>query len=288
MISKTLFQLFHISLSAVTLSFCKEYLLRYHEKTFQNLLDSIPASEVLYVDETPVKLHGHCGYIWVFTNGRQVISIYRESRESGFLKEFLKGFNGVLVSDFYNGYDALECKKQKCLIHLIRDFNSDLIKNPFDEAFKEIALDFSLLLQQIVLAIHRYGLRAYHLKRFINPAQKFLEKVAGTNYPSPICQQYQARLKRNRDSLFEFLDHDGVGWNNTNAEHAIKALALHSDKDINSYSMRRIDTYLKIMSIYQSCQMMQLGFFDFLRSERLELRGERHRKSQHSPKRKTI
>jgi len=288
MISKTLFQLFHIRLSAVTLSFCKEYLLRYHEKTFQNLLDSIPASEVLYVDETPIKLHGHCGYIWVFTNGRQVISIFRESRESGFLKEFLKGFNGVLVTDFYNGYDALECKKQKCLIHLIRDFNSDLVKNPFDEAFKKMALDFSLLLQQIVLAIHRYGLRAYHLKRFSDPARKFLEKVAGTNYLSPVCQQYQVRLKRNRDSLFEFLDPDGVGWNNTNAEHAIKALALHNDKDINSYSISRIDTYLKIMSIYQTCEMMGLEFFDFLRSDNFILKEKRHRKSRHTSKRKPI
>jgi Transposase IS66 family len=32
-------------------------------------------------------------------------------------------------------------------------------------------------------------------------------------------------LAKNRDRLFTFLDHDGVPWNNNNAEHAIKAFA---------------------------------------------------------------
>jgi hypothetical protein len=41
----------------------------------------------------------------------------------------LSGFRGVLVSDFYAGYDSLPCKQQRCLIHLIRDLNGDFLKN---------------------------------------------------------------------------------------------------------------------------------------------------------------
>jgi hypothetical protein len=37
-----------------------------------------------------------------------------------------------LISDFYGGYDACECRQQKCLVHLIRDLNDDLWKNPFN------------------------------------------------------------------------------------------------------------------------------------------------------------
>src|ERR1700730_4793481 len=33
------------------------------------------------------------------------------------------------------------------------------------------------------------------------------------------------RLKKNRNTMFTFLDFDGVPWNNNNAEHAIKAYA---------------------------------------------------------------
>src|ERR1051325_10196581 len=41
-------------------------------------------------------------------------------------------YTGVLISDFYGGYDACECRQQKCLVHLIRDLNDDLWKNPFN------------------------------------------------------------------------------------------------------------------------------------------------------------
>ena len=46
------------------------------------------------------------------------------------LEDLLDGFNGVLVSDFYAAYDLVPCAQQKCLIHLMRDINEDLHRNP--------------------------------------------------------------------------------------------------------------------------------------------------------------
>ena len=43
------------------------------------------------------------------------------------LEDVLAGFEGVLVSDFYAGYDGVPCRQQKCLIHLMRDINEDLL-----------------------------------------------------------------------------------------------------------------------------------------------------------------
>jgi len=51
------------------------------------------------------------------------------NREGAFLKEMLGGFTGVLVSDFYAVYDALACPQQKCLIHLIRDLNQEVLNH---------------------------------------------------------------------------------------------------------------------------------------------------------------
>ena len=56
--------------------------------------------------------------------------MYRRSREGDFLHDLLKDFRGVLVSDFYAAYDSLDCPQQKCLIHLIRDFNQDIVSQP--------------------------------------------------------------------------------------------------------------------------------------------------------------
>jgi Transposase IS66 family len=93
----------------------------------------------------------------VFANLTTVAYVYAESRESGILEDLLDGFSGVLVSDFYAAYDSVPCAQQKCLIHLMRDINEDLHKNPFDEELKEIAGRFGSLLHEIVE--RRQGLR---------------------------------------------------------------------------------------------------------------------------------
>ena len=71
----------------------------------------------------------------------------------------LKDFKGVLVSDFYAAYDSIQCPQQKCLIHLIRDLNDDVLKQPYDEELKRLSLAFVVLLKPMVESIDRYGLK---------------------------------------------------------------------------------------------------------------------------------
>ncbi len=167
---------------------------------------------------------------------------------------------------------------RKCLIHLIRDFNSDLIKNPFNEEFKNLAKEFTGRLQKIVLCIDRFGLKQYHLNKFKREAAKYCQAVASTANKTEIAVQYQTRLKKNSQTLYEFLSHDNVSWNNSNAEHAIKILALHANKNINAFRESRIDDYLKIMSIYQTCEYKNISFFKFLLSQKKTFEGIKMKK----------
>ena len=93
----------------------------------------IIAGQVLHVDETEVKLKTGTGYVWVLASVDTAVYIFRHSREGEFLREMLKDFKGVLVSDFYSAYDGLNCLQQRCLIHLIRDMNRAILDNPFDQ-----------------------------------------------------------------------------------------------------------------------------------------------------------
>ena len=70
------------------------------------------------------------------------------------------------MSDFYNVYDSAPCPQQKCLVHLVRDINDDLLKAPFDEELKELAIRFTALMTPIIEAIDRYGLVKRHLGKF--------------------------------------------------------------------------------------------------------------------------
>ena len=95
----------------------------------------------------------------------EVIYLWSATREGKVAEEFLSGFNGVLVSDFYSAYDSISCAQQKCLIHLIRDLNEDVLKEPFNEEMKTLVHEFAELLKPIIETIDRFGLKSHFLKR---------------------------------------------------------------------------------------------------------------------------
>src|SRR4029434_5287339 len=151
-------EIFQISISESGAHYIKKYMKKYYETTYDKILQNILKSYVMYVDETPFNMRYEEGYAWIFTNGEEVISMYKETREGDFLKILLKNFKGVLVSYFFSAYYSIDCPQQKCLIHLIRDLNDDLLKNPFDEEFKGITRHVTLLLQNIIRTVDQYGL----------------------------------------------------------------------------------------------------------------------------------
>ena len=151
-----------------------------------------------------------------------VAYIFKPSREGDVLMEVLKGFNGVLISDFYTAYDSMACIQQKCLIHLMRDINDDLFKNPFDEDLKQVARRFTATLRPIIETIDEYGLTQRHLHKHKKRVDQLFKEILGCDVRSDIAKGYQRRFRKYQSKLFTFLDHDGVPWNNNNAEHAIK------------------------------------------------------------------
>jgi transposase-like protein len=61
-------------------------------------------------------------------------------------------------------------------------------------------------------------------------------------------------LERNRNKLFTFLEYDGIPWNNNNAEHAMKAVAMLRDVIESSTTEKGMREYLVLLSICQTCK----------------------------------
>jgi Transposase IS66 family len=133
----------------------------YYRPTYMHLLHKLISGRLIHADETEIKLKKSKGYVWVFTNLEEVVFMYKPTREGEFLRELLRDYKGVLISDFYGAYDSLPCAQQKCLIHLMRDLNNDILKNPFDEELKGLVQEFALLLRPMIEIVDRRGLKAY-------------------------------------------------------------------------------------------------------------------------------
>jgi len=266
-VSKILLDSFDINISRKSLDFQKYGLFKRYANTLSEIKGLIVSGPLIHVDETPVKVDGFSSpYVWVFTNMNTVFYLFRENREANFLKELLKDFRGVLVSDFYPGYDSLSCFQQKCLIHLIRDLNSDLFTNQFNEEYKMLVRGFSDLMMGIVNAIDKMGLRKRYLRKYKKDVDKFYKKIIYKNGETELTIKWQKRFKKNEGKLFTFLDHDDCPWNNNNAEHAIIPFAKYRTYRGSHFTKRSITEYLTLLSIQQTCKYRGVKFLDFLRS----------------------
>jgi len=180
-------------------------------------------------------------------------------------------FHGVLVTDFFTGYDSLKCPQQKCLVHLLRDLNDGLLADPFDEGLKTLGTKFGRLLRNIIATIDRFGLKTKYLKKHKQEVERFFEETAGQAFESEIARTLNKRMVKYRRELFTFLDYDGIPWNNNNAEHAIKHFAKYRRLVNGRVTESGIEDYLKLLSLYTTCRYKEIGFLEFLLSKECDI-----------------
>jgi predicted RecB family nuclease len=244
----------------------KAVLAGYYRITNRMLMGKLLIGKLIHADETKILLKKGSGYVWVFAGMEEVVYMYRPNRKTDFLHGLLNRFRGVLVSDFYTGYDSLKCVQQKCLVHLIRDVNDELLMFPFDEELGEIGKTFGSMLRDIITTVDKHGLKKYWLRPHQHDVQRYFDGLAVKEYNSDTAVALRKRLLKYKAKLFTFLEYDGVPWNNNNAEHAIKVFAKYRRLVNGRVTENGIRDYLVLLSIYQTCEYRGISFFKFMLS----------------------
>lgn len=266
-LAKIIKRIFGLPIGQRTISSMKRRAADLYADTFQEIRSTLSQGKLIHADETHVSVDGRDSYVWVFTSMEEVVYLWSETREAKTAIDFLANFTGVLVSDFYSAYDSVKCPQQKCLIHLIRDLNDAVLKEPFNEEMKHLVQKFAELARTTIATIDQFGLRKYYLKKHVADVERFYATVVTRRYETDSAQKVQARFKKNRNKLFTFLDFDNVPWNNNNAEHAVKAFG-RGIRDIvdGKTNEHGIADYLVLLSIYQTCEYRGIDFIEFLLS----------------------
>jgi hypothetical protein len=195
-----------------------------------------------------------------------VVYILSENREGSMIQGLLSNFQGVLVPEYYAVYDSVNCPQQKCLIHLMRDLNDEVLKNPLDAELQALVSQFSAVLGPIIDTVDRRGLKAYFLRKHERSVDNFFTYLDSVTLRSELAIKCRQRFTRNREKLFTFLGYDGVPWNNNNAERAVKAFASLRNVISGPSTKTGTDEYLTLLSICKSCEYRGFDFLDFLRS----------------------
>ena len=73
--------------------------------------------------------------------------------------------------------------------------------------------------------------------------------------------------------MFTFLVHDGVPWNNNNAEHVIKWFAKHRRDADGRFTPTSLNDYLVLASVLATCEFNNVNGLKFLLSNETSLDG---------------
>lgn len=237
-----------------------------YKKTEFLILKDLFNSPIIHADETQVNIQGKNQYVWVFCDGSHVIFRLTPTREANIAHEVLHDYEGVLITDFYAGYDSISCRQQKCWVHLIRDINDDLRKSPFDSELELFANSLRDLLAPIFKTIEKYGSKARNLRKHKRDVETFYNMhITDRCFNSDTTKKYQKRFLRYRESLFLFLEYDEIPWNNNMAERALRHIAVQRKISGSFFASSMID-YLVLLGVAQTCRFQNKPLLSFLMS----------------------
>lgn len=203
------------------------------QAAYEALLAQARGSPVLHMDETGWREQGANGYIWeLATPGTTPVRIYvyDGSRAGAVRAELLGGqFRGVLVCDFYAGYNGYTGRIQRCWVHLLRDLHELKQQHGSVAGVTEWA--------DAVGKLYRAGKRVVQqtpapsaATRAAQAADLQARAVAlGRQYAQRgehPCHALAQRLLRHQDELFVFVRVAGVPADNNLAERGLRPLVV--------------------------------------------------------------
>ena len=239
---------------------------QYYEDTEKKIIHNILCSSFIHADETIVNILGENQYVWIFTTDKHV-SFKLSNREASTAIDFFKDYKGILISDFFSGYDNIECLQQKCWVHFIRDLNNNLWDNPFDKEYESFVSEIRNLILPIIQTTDHYGLKKHFLKKYQKSIDRFYKQhIDNKVYKSELCNLYQKRMIRYRNSLFTFIKENEINWHNNAAENGLRHICIQR-KISGSFGGNQFTYYLRMVSIMQTCKLQNKSFFKFLLSK---------------------
>ena len=247
------------------------------EPVVEELLERLRNSPVVQGDETGWRINGRTAWAWCFRDPKLAIFLIDRHRSRDVIVRVLgESFAGTLVSDFYAAYNGLECVKQRCLVHLLRELAKLREEVPWQSVRAFIQPLLSLLQDAIELGKER---PQYTPAAFAAAHQTILDRfddlLLNCHSNNRDCVRIWRRLFKHCDELFTFLADPRVPADNNGCERDIRSLAAAR----NDGGVHRADwsaaAFARIKSVIVTSLKNGLRFIRYgLDAVRAQLKGD--------------
>ena len=218
-------------------------------------------------DDTGWFVDGKRRHVWVFVGhgagaAPTVVFEITKSRGADVPVAVLGGYGGTILSDSHGALNHVGGRHQKCLLHYFRDMYKTLERN----WSSEFSLFFDRLywiLKDAISAADPDG-RTGNLEAEAGILASRAEELIGAEYDDVDCRRYVKRLRREKGHLFTFLEHD-VDYHNNISERGLRDFAEFRKILYGNRSERGAERTKILMSVYATCKMRGVNFYQFTR-----------------------
>jgi len=222
--------------------------------SYDRLVEAARQSAVQHVDETGWKIGGRSAWLWVFADENITLYRIRKSRAHDVVVEVLgEDFGGVLVSDCFLAYDPLPFAKQKCLAHLLKSCRE--IESSKTRGAVRFSRRVAALLRRAMALKRRRGTIGDHGYAVLRgKIHAELDRLLAGTCTDPDNARLAKRLRKQREHLLRFLDHDGLDATNNLAEREIRPAVIARKLSAGNRTEAGAETHAVLASVLQTCR----------------------------------
>jgi hypothetical protein len=216
----------------------------------------------LHADETGWRNGGNSEWLWSFSNDKVSVYVIVPSRAQKVVRDVLGDtYGGILVSDFYGGYNKISCRKQKCWTHLLRELHVLKEKHPDDrevEYFKVRLKRFFDRANRLKVECLAGGDVDSQIKRLETNTIVFLTKT----YAHKKLNTLVKRMTKYYFELYTFIKSNVPATNNP-AEREIRPAVLMRKTSYCNRSEVGKDTQAILMSLIATSKKNNRNFVSY-------------------------
>jgi len=186
---------------------------------YERILKRIREADVVYTDETGLRVDGEKHWIWAFTTENETLIAIRRSRGKRVLEEILgRGFGGVIVCDGWRPYSSFTSRIQRCWAHLLRE--AEHLAERIEEA-KPLSQSLHELYRRINIPAEDRP-PPEEAARLVEEAKAEMLRLSRGPYVSEEVRRFAVKMRNGIDHWFTFLTTPGVEPTNNRAERALR------------------------------------------------------------------
>jgi transposase len=238
------------------------------QPVYDEILQDVRQGARIWADETGWRIRGKLWWLWIFANERSAYYWADKTRGSPVVEQILGVvFYGILIVDGWHAYTKIVCDRQTCMAHIFRKIRAFIDAYP---QYRSI-LTFYLKLRKIIrdaekLQAARAGLEEMAFRRRLKALQRRLDELLKWNNPNDVLKEVIKKVRRQKEHILTFVNHDGASHHNNYGEYIIKKGVVKRKMSGGSMSPEGVRAYACIQSVAMTCQLRNISFHRFLKA----------------------